>query len=206
MAMTSSGRCKVCRRAFNRNRLRQSKCQDCVDRGVFSCAQCDGPFVRADSHKLCADCLAKLEPPKSESPAEWERYLELSGHSETRGLYVGPGRMVYESLEKSQDRVDLDGRVEMGSEADRRLIAFSNEELLDWFLAESANTVGRTLGIQAVTVQRLRASYFDIDTEQVEVARKALGFTDEAWRRRRLGLALERLRGDLALRDLREAA
>jgi len=202
----NTAKCKVCLKDFTRDRPRQLKCQPCVDRGVFCCAQCEGPFIREDGNKLCADCLARLAPPTGENVAEWGKYLELSGHSESRGLYIGQGRVVYESAEQAQDRAELDGRIEMGNEIDQRLIAYSNEELLGWFLGESANAVGNTLGLHAVTVQRLRASYFDIDTAQVEAARRALGFTDEAWRRRRLGLALERMRGDLALRDLREAA
>ncbi|MGA8367361.1 MAG: hypothetical protein WB716_08600 [Candidatus Acidiferrales bacterium] len=131
-----------------------------------------------------------------------------------RGAHIGYEKIKYEgglpSVTNSDGEVEaprsLEDRREHSEEmTPQRLIEFSDEELLRWFLSESAYTVGKTLGLPVWKVQALRSTYLEVDRSEVEQARIVLGYTMDGWQRRKLGLAIEKARTELAIQDLRDA-
>lgn len=160
---------------------------------VFKCARCLALFQREDGIKLCGPCLQSIVPPATESAEAWNGFLAMSGESVSRGKFIGTKGIVYapisplnvqgDSLESIPDSFDLEAAVE-------------NQQLLDFFLAGSAREVGRAFGLHPEAVQRLRSEYFGIDREEIETARKLLGYSKSDWQHRKLGISLVKARAD----------
>ena len=155
---------------------------------MYRCAQCHEPYQRADGVKLCPACLASVAPPTTESAEEWNRFLVMLGHSESRGAFLGTDRVVYADIAPLAVHDNpLEATIPDSADIEA---ALDNEKLLTWFLSAPSREVAFKLGIGHEAVQRLRASYLDCDRAEVETARKVLGYSEVEWQRRKLGIGL----------------
>jgi hypothetical protein len=117
----------------------------------------------------------------------------MTGQPVSRGQFIGTQAIVYapisplsgqgDPLESIPDSFDLEAAVE-------------NQQLLDFFLSGSTREVARAFGLHPEAVQRLRSEYFGIDREEIETARKLLGYSESDWQHRKLGISLVKARAD----------
>lgn len=199
-------RCTTCSGLFKRRWSRQRKCGRCRYANVYKCATCRVPYERGDDVRVCPSCLARLQPPTGEDAREWDRHLALIGNGTSRGASIGPTAIAYEHelLPPESEGPPLENI--QSEDPSRHLIAYSDAQLLDFFVSGSAHEVGRAFGLHHWQVQRIRAEIFGIETSEVEAAKAVLGWDAESWTRHKLGAAIIRARAEVMREELRKAA
>jgi hypothetical protein len=160
--------------------------------------------------KLCPECLAAIMPGVDCVDMEpWEIYLNCAGLDMARAQFTG--QRVYENELWPAENSDGDTKVRKVEELPGagvemtmpRLLAASDEDVLDWFVNEKIYLVSRITKLPIAKIQRLRSEYLDYAPPDLELARQTLGYSNDSWRRRKLGLAIERARAEMALEELR---
>lgn len=199
-------RCTTCSGLFKRRWSRQRKCGRCRYANVYKCATCREPYERGDDVRVCPSCLKRLSPPTSMDGREWDKYLSLIGNGTSRGASIGPTAIAYEhQLLLAENEASPLDNIPSQDQA-RHLIAYSDAELLDFFVSGSAHEVGRAFGLHHWQVQRIRGEIFGIEANEVEAAKAVLGWDAESWARHKLGAAIIRARAEVMREELRKAA